>query len=86
MFMHYNAVLRKFPASVLATMKDNSYITTVHCINSAIQKLARASPLSPPLVEAASRARASSSSSMANGARSSGAHLKRRSHATLFKA
>jgi WD40 repeat protein len=50
MFMHYNAVLRKFPASVLETMKDNCYITTVHCINSAIQKLARASPLSPRIV------------------------------------
>ena len=38
MFMHYNAVLRKFPASVLATMKGNNYVTTVHCINSAIMK------------------------------------------------
>ena len=42
---------------------------------------------SPIALAIASRgARASSSSSMANGARSSGAHLKRRSHATLFKA
>jgi len=45
MFMHYNAGLRKFPPDILETMKDNKYVTTLHCINSAITKLARASPL-----------------------------------------
>jgi WD40 repeat protein/ankyrin repeat protein len=50
MFMHYNAVLRKFPVSVLTTMKGNNYVTTVHCINSAIMKLGGVSPMSPRLV------------------------------------
>jgi len=47
MFMHYLAVLRKFPASILESMKGNSYVTTLHCINSGIQKLSRATPLNP---------------------------------------
>jgi hypothetical protein len=47
MFTHYNAVLRKFPASILESMKGNRYVTTVHCINSGIQKLSRATPLNP---------------------------------------
>ena len=48
--MHYNAVLRKFPAGVLEEMKGNKYVTTVHCINSAILKLSRATPLNPRFV------------------------------------
>lgn len=50
MFMHYNAALREFPASVVETMKGNKYVTTVHCINSAIQKLSRISPLNPRIL------------------------------------
>ena len=48
--MHYNAVLRKFPAGVLEEMKGNKYVTTVHCINSAILKLSRATPMNPRFV------------------------------------
>ena len=48
--MHYNAVLRKFPAGVLKEMKGNKYVTTVHCINSAILKLSRATPMNPRFV------------------------------------
>ena len=49
-FMHYNASLREFPQWVLDTMEGNRYVTTIHCINSAIIKLARASPLEPLVV------------------------------------
>ena len=49
-FMHYNASLRQFPQWVLDTMAGNRYVTTIHCINSAIIKLARASPLEPLVV------------------------------------
>ena len=48
--MHYNAVLRKFPAGVLEEMKGNKYVTTVHCINSAILKLSRVTPMNPRFV------------------------------------
>lgn len=47
MFMHYNAVLRRFPQHILETTRGNTYVTTIHCINSAILKLSRASPLTP---------------------------------------
>ena len=50
MFMHYNAVLRRFPAGVLESMKGNGYVTTVHSINSAILKLSRATPMYPRFV------------------------------------
>ena len=50
MFMLYNAVLRKFPQKLIDMMKGTKYVTTVHCINSAIIKLARASPLEPLVV------------------------------------
>ena len=46
-FMHYNASLRNDP---LDTMCGNRYVTTIHCINSAIIKLARASPIEPLIV------------------------------------
>ena len=46
-FMQYNASLREFPQWVLDTMLGNRYVTTIHCINSAIIKLARASPIDP---------------------------------------
>jgi hypothetical protein len=49
-FMHYNASLRQFPEWVLDTMHGNRYVTTIHCINSAIIKLARASPIEPLVV------------------------------------
>ena len=49
-FMHYNASLRQFPEWVLDTMHGNRYVTTIHCINSAIIKLARASPIAPLVV------------------------------------
>jgi hypothetical protein len=49
-FMHYNCSLREFPVSVLDTMRGNRYVTTIHGINSAIIKLARASPIHPLVV------------------------------------
>ena len=48
MFMLYNAVLRRFPARLLELMRGHKmYVTTIHCINSAVLKLSRASPLTP---------------------------------------
>ena len=44
-FAQYNAVLRKFPEHMLDAMKNNTYTTTLHCINSGLIKLSRASPL-----------------------------------------
>ena len=49
-FMHYNGSLRRFPQWVLDTMLGNLYVTTIHCINSATIKLARASPIDPLVV------------------------------------
>jgi hypothetical protein len=49
-FMHYNCSLREFPEWVLDTMCGNRYVTTIHGINSAIIKLARASPIHPLVV------------------------------------
>lgn len=54
-FMHYNASLRGFPQWVLVTMCGNRYVTTIHCINSAIIKLARASPIDPLVVHRGSQ-------------------------------
>ena len=47
MFMLYNAVLRRFPHDILDSMKGNKYVTTIHCINSAVIKLSRVSQLTP---------------------------------------
>ncbi|MGB1595370.1 MAG: ADP-ribosyltransferase domain-containing protein, partial [Promethearchaeia archaeon] len=47
MFVLYNAVLRRFPENILDSMKGNKYVTTIHCINSAVIKLSRVSPLTP---------------------------------------
>ena len=44
-FAQYNAVLRNFPKAMLDLMHNNGYTTTIHCINSGLIRLARASPL-----------------------------------------
>ncbi|MGB1597743.1 MAG: ADP-ribosyltransferase domain-containing protein, partial [Promethearchaeia archaeon] len=44
-FTQYNAVLRNFPKAMLDLMQNNTYTTTLHCINSGLIKLSRASPL-----------------------------------------
>ena len=48
--MHYNASLRGFPGWVLETMQGNRYVTTIHCINSYIIKVSRATSLHPRYV------------------------------------
>ena len=48
--MHYNASLRGFPGWVLETMQGNRYVTTIHCINSYIIKVSRATPVRPRYV------------------------------------
>jgi len=54
-FMHYNCVLRKFPAQLVESLEGNTYTTTIHCINSAIIKLSRACPLDPRVVARGSK-------------------------------
>jgi hypothetical protein len=41
MFLKYNAVLRGFPDSVVAGLKNNTYTTTIYCIVSGIIKLSK---------------------------------------------
>ena len=53
-FMYYNCMLRKFPVALVESLKDNTYTTTIHCINSAIVKFSRAW-LSPRPAEGGAR-------------------------------
>jgi len=41
MFMKYNARLRQFPAALVAALKGNGFVTTIHAVVSAIIKLSR---------------------------------------------
>jgi hypothetical protein len=49
-FVHYNAVLRRWPENIFNTLNGNTYATTIHCLVSGVTKVSRRTRIPSGLV------------------------------------
>ncbi len=49
-FVHYNSVLRRWPANIFDSLNGNTYATTIHCLVSGVTKVSRRTRIPSGLV------------------------------------
>jgi hypothetical protein len=49
-FVHYNTVLRRWPANIYESLNGNTYATTIHCLVSGVTKVSRRTRIPAGLV------------------------------------